>query len=136
MTKALHQRTGEGFAVVCGSTLFLMAFGALFNVESLLAVMAGIAGLAVFHVRHLKRTFLHPEELGLGMAVGALGTRIDMSLTIEYDTAFPAAVVFNFLSGTYCHRQSGNTEHETNYNKNTKQSFHKNLRFYVELVAT
>jgi hypothetical protein len=126
-TKALHQRTGEGFAVVCGCTLFLMAFGTFGNGKSLLAIVAGTAGFPIFHFSHLEGSFFHAEEFWLTMTVGALKTRGGMRLTIEHDLTVCSTVVFNFFRGTLSQRKRGQTEKETDRNNNAKNPFHKNL---------
>jgi len=133
MTKALHQRTGEGFAVVCGCTLFLMAFGAFGNGKSLLAIVAGAAGLPILHLGHLERTFLHTEELGFGMAVGAFQTRSGVGFAIEHDLTICSTVVFNFFRRPLSYRKRGKSEKETHCNNNAKKSFHRNLRLMLML---
>jgi hypothetical protein len=96
--------------VVYGSKLFLMAFSAFFNAKSLgLAIVAGATGFTFVHLRHLERSFLHGEEFGLRMAVGARKTGIGVGFAIEHNLALCSPVIGNFFRGTRSHHQPGKT---------------------------
>jgi len=108
-----------------------MTFGTFSDAKGLFAIMARTAGFASFHISHLQGNFLHFEKLGLGVAIGTLGTCISMNFTIENDFAIGFFIKLNFLAGAYCHDAACQTEKETSYNCEDEQSFHKNLHFNI-----
>lgn len=74
-----------------------LAASCLFRLESLLAIMAGTAGLAGVNISHcdLDSALFHGKELGVGVAISAFETLFCMSLAIEHHLSLAAPGKFN-----------------------------------------